>query len=720
MYRRTVRPQYLGNRHAAIASRYRCRIVERITRKFPNPHHRYLQIFYPIPNSYFPPPRGWSWTEFQAGSDCKYRFLHDRVQQAAYSLIPDDRQKPATHLQIGQLLQQNCSELVTEERLFDIVGHLNLAKDSIADPSDRQRVVDLNFKAGKKARNSTAYAAANIYLQTGIEFLSVNSWETQYQMTLDLHVAAAEAAYLEGNPAGMGQIADIVLRSAQTILDKVDIYRIQIAALTANGKMLEAISIGRNALSQLGIDLPATHDEAVTGTVLQALTHELESRQVEDLLNLPLMNNRKAQVTMELLADLAAPIFIAVPSSMPILSSTMVNLSIKFGNTVSSACGYVNHGLVLAAFLNDVKNGYRFCKLAMNVTERFNSQEFKGRSLFLFATWIQHRQESIRASIAIQKSGYTAFMEAGDFINVGYGLSCYFDANLLSGIDIGTWEAEISHYSKDLERVKQYSAQAYLEMKRQVALNLMATDSQSDCLIGSDYDETVMIPKHLQGGDLTALAYAYIYKLMLAYLFGSYPAALENITQGGRYLQAVSGMIPVPVFHFYAALTHLALFTEKSELEQAEALAQVDIHQAIVHQWAQDAPMNYLHKWHLIEAEKQRVLGNRAAAIEHYDRAIALAKEHLFVHEEALANELATQVLSRLGQISDRPNLRDRGILLLWTLGCYRQSQPAHRPVSAATGIDPEDANSTAPPGRYRRSFRHRYDDCVQIDRWFR
>uniref|UniRef100_UPI00286D9B35 ATP-binding protein n=1 Tax=Chamaesiphon sp. VAR_69_metabat_338 TaxID=2964704 RepID=UPI00286D9B35 len=202
----------------------------------------------------------------------------------------------------------------------------------------------------------------------------------------------------------------------------------------------------------------------------------------------------------------------------------------------------------------------------------------------------------------------------------------------------------ISPYSKDLERAKQSISKAYLEMKRQVAQNLMMRgNDRADCLIGTAYDEIVMIPKHLQDGDLTALAYIYIYKLMLAYLFGNYTAALENITQGQLYLQAVAGMIPVPVFHFYAALTYLALFRAQSELAQAETLAQVQIHQETIELWSQNAPMNYLHKWDLIEAEKQRILGDKAAAIEHYDRAIAGAKEHQFIHEEALANELAAK-----------------------------------------------------------------------------
>jgi predicted ATPase/signal transduction histidine kinase len=567
-----------------------------------------------------------------------YRFLHDRVQQAAYSLIPTS-QIQITHLKIGQLLQQYASEIVIEERLFDIVEHLNVAQSLITDPIDRQKLVELNFHAGKKARNSTAYAAANTYLQTAIELLAINCWETQYQLTLDLHVATAEAAYLAGNLAKMVEISAIVLRSAQTILDKVEIYRLQIASLTANGKMIEAIAIGRNALSQLGIELNSTNNEFQTDKIIK-----LQGITIEDLLDLPVAIDRQAVLSLQLLADLLPPVFITEPDLYPLLNDKMMSLSLQLGNTEVSAVGYISHGLVLSAMLNDVATGYRFGRLSLNLLERHKSQQYKGKTLLVFGNWIQHRHELLRTVVPILKSGYIACMETGDFPNAGYNISCYFDANLLAGVELNALALEIPPYLKDLERVKQYSTKAYLAMKSQVAKNLiLSRNDRVDCLIGTAYDETVMIPKHLQDRDLTALAYVYIYKLMLAYLFGNYSAASENITQGNLYLQAVSGMIHIPVFHFYAALTHLALLRSPSELDRAETLAQVETHQATIDLWAQTAPMNYVHKWELIEAEKQRNLGNKAAAIEHYDRAIAGAKEHQFIHEEALANELAAK-----------------------------------------------------------------------------
>src|SRR4028118_2200574 len=204
-------------------------------------------------------------TDDQSPTECiinpTYRFLHDRVQQAAYSLIPDS-QKKATNLKVGKLLQQNYSEIEQEEQLFDIVGHLNQGIELILQPSEREALAQLNLKAGGKARNSNAYAAAIIYLQTGIQLLTANCWQTQYELTLNLYIAAAEAAYLNADFEGMEQMAASVLQNAQTILDKIKIYEIQIAAQTAQNKMLEAIAVARDALLQLGIELPTAPERS--------------------------------------------------------------------------------------------------------------------------------------------------------------------------------------------------------------------------------------------------------------------------------------------------------------------------------------------------------------------------------------------------------------------------------------------------------------------------
>ncbi|MEH2126365.1 AAA family ATPase [Nostoc sp.] len=572
----------------------------------------------------------------------KYRFLHDRVQQAAYSLIPDN-QKQATHLKIGQLLLQNSSQIEQEEKLFDIVGHLNLGQELIAQSNEREALARLNLAAAGKAKNSTAYAAARAYLQTGIELLTVNCWQDQYELTLSLYVAAAEAAYLNADFDGMEQIAVKVLQSAQTILDKVKIYEIQIAAQTAQSRLLEAIAVGRDALKQLGVELPIEPNNAEIGKALQVLANQLAGKRIEELADLPMMADPQAQAAMQLLGMLFAPVFQGMPGLLPLISCTMVTLSLQFGNTPASTVGYGLHGMVLCAFLGEVEGGYGFGQLALNLLDRFNVREFKSIISMLFGGFIQHHQEALSATIPLLKAGFTSGMETGDFLHAGYNVCCYSYAVFWSGSELSNLELDIASYNAALTQAKQHSAQTYVSIMRQAAQNFRETQIQPDCLSGTIYDETVMIPKHRQANELTVMAELYIYKLLLAYSFGDYKAAIAYIEEGEKYLLAVSGLIFVPISHFYAALTHLALFSTQPEIELSVILAQVEIHQTTLYRCAQNAPTNHLHKWHLVEAEKQRVLGKKAEALENYDRAITLAKANGYIQEEALSNELVAK-----------------------------------------------------------------------------
>ncbi|MBE9164366.1 MULTISPECIES: AAA family ATPase [Microcoleaceae] len=570
-----------------------------------------------------------------------YKFLHDRVQQAAYSLIPDDH-KPATHLKVGQLLLQNASEMEREEKLFDIVEHLNLGKELISQAKEREALAQLNLKAGQKARNSTAYAAAKVYLQIGIDLLTANCWQSQYELTLNLYVTATEVAYLNADFEGMEQIAAEMLEKAQTILDKVKTYENLIIAHTAQGQ-IKAIAVAREALKQLGVALPTEADQVKIDQALQSLARKLQDRSIEELVNLPVMTDIETQAAMQLLGLLFSAINQTMPSLLPILSSTMVSLSLQLGNAPGSILGYLIHGVVLCSVLGDVKTGYRFGKLALNLLDQFNATECKSLILAVFSSWIQHHQEALRAMMPTTKEGYRAGMETGDFLYGGYSILVYFHANFFGGVELETWEAEQAGYTAAFGQMKQYSVQAYLGMNQQVVKNLRESMNQPDCLIGNAYDERVMIPKHYQNNDQSLISFAYIYKLQLAYTFGNCSAALSHIAQVKPCLMAVSGLYVFPIFHFYAALTHLALFPTQPEIDQAEILMQVETHQTTLHQWGQNAPMNYLHKWYLVEAEKHRVLGNKAEAIEMYDRAISGAKENKFLNEEALANELAAK-----------------------------------------------------------------------------
>jgi predicted ATPase len=173
----------------------------------------------------------------------EFKFLHDRVQQAAYALI-NDSYKQVTHLQIGRLLWQNTASEALLEKIFEIVDHLNLGIELISDESERTEIAKLNLMAGQKAKAAAAHAAATKYLQAGLALLADFSWDTEYELTLSLHTEAAEAAYLNGDFEAMQRLAEIVQNCAKTLLDSVKVYEVQIQAYMGQNKLLEALNTG--------------------------------------------------------------------------------------------------------------------------------------------------------------------------------------------------------------------------------------------------------------------------------------------------------------------------------------------------------------------------------------------------------------------------------------------------------------------------------------------
>jgi predicted ATPase/tRNA A-37 threonylcarbamoyl transferase component Bud32 len=261
-----------------------------------------------------------------------YKFLHDRVQQAGYALI-DEAQKTAVHLQIGRLLLQNTDPKALSEEIFEIVDHLNLGVELVTDRAERDEIAKLNLMAGKKAKAATAYVAAVDYLNTGLNLLNVDSWQSNYDLTLALHEEAAEAAYLNGDFPKMEQLAEEVLNRAKTVLDKVKVYDVKIQAAGAQSKIKEGIQISLIALTQLGISLPEDPSQWDVQRKLKKTASLVADRDIEDLINLPLMIEPDKQAALLIFSSIAASALASAPALFILMMCEQVNLSIKYGNS---------------------------------------------------------------------------------------------------------------------------------------------------------------------------------------------------------------------------------------------------------------------------------------------------------------------------------------------------------------------------------------------------
>jgi len=582
------------------------------------------------------------------GQKTVYKFLHDRVQQAAYFLIPEE-QKPVTHLKIGQLLLNNTPVTELDANLFEIVNQLNIGKSLIVERSPQIKIAELNLQAAQKAKSAIAYVAAYQYSTTGIALLNFSQsqdeycWKNHYELTLALHELAAETAYLSGDFGQMEQWIDIVMQEAKTSVDKMKVYAVKIQAYMAQVKKLEAVKIGLEALQLVGVTIPESPEPSDIQQALTQVASNLEAKNIEELINLPLMTDIEHLCAARMLATIGPATYQAAPILFPLVICELMNLSINYGNSPFSSYGYACYGILLNAVFHNIKSAYQIGKLALNLAEKFNVPDIKSSTFFVVGVCIAHGQVHVRETLPILSDAFQSGLEGGNFIFATHAAIHKSQHTYLMGQELTIVAQEMATISDMLFRLKQQNALGFHQIFQQSAINLLNYSEHPCILQGEIYNEKTALPKLLDAHDRTGLYLFYFNKLILCYFFGNYLQAQENALQAEQYLDGVPGLLVVPVSYFYDSLAHLAIYPSLADSQQINVLNRVTNNQEKMKQWATDAPMNFQHKFDLVAAEQYRILGNKAEAMDYYDRAITLAKEHGYTQEEALANELAAK-----------------------------------------------------------------------------
>ncbi len=579
-----------------------------------------------------------------------YRFLHDRVQQAAYSLIEESK-RPEVHLKIGREMLKRIPEEEIEEHIFNIVDQLNFGSGLIADKKESEKLARLNLLAGKKAKLSAAFDSAFDYLKSGIRMLNKNSWQNQYELTLALYEEAAEAAFLCGDYEKMGDLIKIVLQRTKTVLDKIKAYDVKIQACAAQHKPLDAVKTGLNVLKLLGMTFPQKPTRFNVMVAYLRTKFALVGKKPEFLINLPEMTDPYKLAAMRIALSMGFSVYFTAPELFPIWVFLFVNLSVKRGNAPYSGLAYNAYGLILCGGIGDIKSGFEFGRLGLRLSEKLNIRLFEAKALFIFNICIKHWKEHTRETLKPFETGFQKCLEIGDFEWAANNAYCYSYYSYFAGIELITIEQNASRYNDAIKKLEQKTFLFYNQRAWQVILNLMGYNEDPAILTGDVFDETRILNLYQKENDRSGICSLYLDKLILCYLFQQYDLAAHNAKHAEKHLVALTGMAPFAVFHFYDSLAQLALFSGTPKTNQKRILRKAAKNQKMMKNWAFHAPMNYLHKWQLVEAERARVLGKDEKAIAFYSQAIAGAKENQYIQEEALANELAAKFYLEKGKV---------------------------------------------------------------------
>jgi len=597
----------------------------------------------------------------------EYKFAHDRIHNAAYSLIHED-ERPAIHKRLGQLILRNTPADHLDNQLFEVVNQFNFATGLIVDDLERYQLAEMNLQAGKKAKASAAYETASTYFQAGLVLLGEQGWVDNYHLTLALYVEATEAAYLTTKFDEMERLASIVLKHAQHLQDKVKVYEVQIQARIAVNNRAEAVRTALPILALLGEKFPENPSKLVVLVDFMKTKLALGGRRVEVLENLPKMTDQNKLAVMRILRSVASAAYTVAPNLFALMIFKMVRLSVNFGVARESAIAFAAYAMVMIAMLDDVDSGIRFGDLALNMCRSRDCREDQARVAFIVYSFIRIRSNSLRDGLKPLLDNYHLGRELGDFEYASVSAAFYCTHSYGAGKELPELEKEVSRFASAIGKMMQETTKYLVKVYHQEILNLMEP-SENPCLLhGRAYDEEKMLPLLIEAKENSIICATHVQKLRLCYLFRDYKTAIQNCLLAERYMEGAKGSMLVPVILFYGSLARLAIFFELDRKQRRTTLKRVSKAQKILQKWSLTAPMNYMHKFVLVEAERFRVLGQDHDAADHYERAIKLARDNEYINEEALAHERAAIFFLSTGKtVSARAYMEEaRNCYLRW------------------------------------------------------
>ena len=578
--------------------------------------------------------------------ESSYAFVHDRVRQAAYDAL-DDAARAKAHLEIGRSLLARTASEQREERVFEIVNQLDMAAHLIDDAGERRALADLNLSAGRRAAASAAYEPACRYLSTGRSLLGEQAWSERYDLTLALQSALSEAAYLSGALDDADRVTDDVVAHARTALDAFTARDTRVMVAYARDRQDLVLQHGLEALRELGVRFPASPNTASVVVDLARTKLALRGRVIESLAELPTMTDAGTIAAMQMIERMIPAAFRSGSKLFPLLVFRLVRLSVRHGNSPVSAFGYSTYAISLCGVLGDYDGGYRFSLVGQRVAERFNAPAFRAKALFVVGNFVRHWREPLAECIEPLAQSWRLGMESGAQFEAIWSTFYRLLWLLQSGRELAEVESEIVAMEGLL--AQDAGAADAGKLLRQAVANLSEKHAANPVrLAGPHYDETSMQPRHAAATDQTHLCFYHALKLQLAVWFGDADGARHHAREAERRIEAVTSMPYVPIIRFYAALAALDAWRADPSRRGLDHVARVRARKLAA--WAKRAPMNYRHKYLLIEAERARSAGRSGEARERFDAALAAAKTSGLVHEEALVLERAGAFYQSLGQ----------------------------------------------------------------------
>jgi PAS domain S-box-containing protein len=570
-----------------------------------------------------------------------YQFLHDRIQQAAYSLIPEDRRAEA-HLRIGRMLLANMTTEQLAEHLFDVANQFNRGAMLLVDRDEKVQVAMINLRTGRKAKASAAYAAASVYLAAGMAVLDEAEWDSEYALMFGLRMEGAECAFPGGQfETGERLIGELLQRGASKI-DQAAAYHLKVLLHTVKSEYSEAVASALGCLHLFGIDIPAQFGPKQVQAEFDTVWQTLSGRPIEGLIDLPLMTDPELLAAMRVLSTLLGPAYFTDRDLFCWLVCRMVNISKQHGTCGASAHAYAYLGCLLGPLFHRFEEGHRFVRLACDLVEKQSFVAYQAKayhSMGIAAVWTQPPTTAIDFNQAAVRSA----TETGDLTSACYSLDRSITIRLLRNDPLDAVWRETENSLSFVRKAGFRDVVDRIICQQRFIATMQGRTATFSTFSDAQFDEAAFEANLTPDRNAMMVCCYWIAKLKALFISGDCVEALAAADKAKTLLWASDAHIQLLDYHYYAALAMAALYEDASPGEQIEWRALLTAHQDQLREWAETYPPTFGDKYALVSAEIARLEGRDTDAMRLYEQAIQLAREHGFVQNEGLAHEVAAQ-----------------------------------------------------------------------------
>ena len=575
------------------------------------------------------------------GSHDSYRFLHDRVQEAAYSLIPQELRAEA-HLRIGRLLAAHTPPEKLENGIFEIVNQLNRGSHIIASGEDRKRVAELNFIAARRAKTSTAYASALKYLTAGRALLTQESWEDNYELIFSIEYLMADCELLTADMVAAEDRLSMLVQHAKTGHDIAVVTRLRLRLYTTLDRSDRGVEVCLEYLRRGGTDWSPhpTRDEVLRE--YDQIWSLLGDRQIEELIDLQLITNPDLLDTLDVLTELVPPALFTDENLLSIVICRMVNLSLQHGNGDGSCFAYVWFAIIAGPRFSNYKAGARFGQLGYDLVEKRGLKRFQARTYMSYGNIVLPWTRHVKTGRDLVRRAFDAAYRVGDLTFAAYSRNHLITNLLAAGDSLAEVQREAENGLEFAQRVRFGLVIDQITTQLGLIRTLRGLTQKFGCFDHDGFDER-LFEHHLstEPGVEVKWRWYSVRKLQARFFAGDYASAVAAASTAQRMLWTSPSQFETAEFHFYGALSHAASWDSASPGEKQRHFEALADHHRQLEIWAENCPENFENRAALVGAEIARIEGREIEAMRLYEQAIRSAHANGFVHNEALGYEIA-------------------------------------------------------------------------------